>query len=151
GLNVSALNNYIKGYFNLSNKAGLAMEGAIDSKFHLDDIKKLYPVKGMDLRGDLAINVKTKGKYIPTHKVYPITKADINLSNGYIQNKYYPHPIENLQVSANLSDNTGSLNGLKVNIKPISLTFEGQPFMVRADLKNFNDLQYNIHSQGTLD
>ncbi|HEX3385611.1 MAG TPA: hypothetical protein VHS53_10505, partial [Mucilaginibacter sp.] len=151
GLNASALNNYIKGYLNLSNKSGLAMDGAIDSKFHLDDIKKLYPVKGMDLRGDLAINLKTKGKYIPAHKVYPVTTASINLANGYIQTKYYPHPIENLQVSANLSDNTGSLKGLRVNIKPISMTFEGEPFMVQADLKNFADLQYNIHSQGTLD
>jgi AsmA protein len=151
GLNVSALNNYIKGYFNLSNKNGLAMDGAIDSRFHLDDIKKLYPVKGIDLRGDLAINLKTKGKYIPAHKVYPVTMASINLANGYIQTKYYPHPIENLQVSANLIDNTGSLKGLRVNIKPVSLTFEGEPFMVQADLKNFADLQYNIHSQGTLD
>jgi len=54
-------------------------------------------------------------------------------------------------VSASLTDNMGSLSGLKVNIKPVSLTFEGQPFLVRADLKNFADLQYNIHSQGTID
>jgi len=151
GLNLSALDNYIRGYFNLSNKNGLAMDGAIQSKFRLDDIKKLYPVQGMDIRGNLAIDVKTKGRYIPAHKIYPITTASIDLSNGYIQTKYYPHPIQNLQISASISDNTGSLNGLKVNIKPVSLTFEGQPFMVRANLKNFADLQYNIHSQGTLD
>lgn len=150
-LNISALDNFIKGYFNLSNETGLTMDGAIQSKFHLDDIKKIYPVKGMDIRGDLAIDMKTKGRYIPAHKIYPVTNATINLVNGYIQTKYYPHPIENLQVSATLSDNTGSLNGLKVNIKPVSLTFEGQPFLVRADLRNFADLQYNIHSQGTID
>ncbi|MGZ3999560.1 MAG: AsmA family protein [Mucilaginibacter sp.] len=150
-LNISALNNFIKGYFNLSNETGLTMDGAIQSKFHLDDIKKIYPVKGMDLRGDLAIDVKTKGRYIPASKIYPVTNASINLNNGYIQTKYYPHPIQNLQVSASLSDNTGSLSGLKVNIKPVSLTFEGQPFLVKADLRNFADLQYNIHSQGTID
>lgn len=149
-LNANALNNYLKGYFNLSNMAGLAMDGALQSKFHLDDIKKIYPVKGMDLRGDLSFDVQTKGRYIPARKIYPVTKAEIDLQNGYIQTKYYPHPVRDLQVSANIVNTTGSMSGLRVNIKPISLKFEGQPFMIRADLRNFADLQYNIRSQGTL-
>ncbi len=150
-LNVTALDNFLKGYFKLSNKSGLMMDGALQSNFHLDDIKKIYPVKGMDLRGDLTMDVTTKGRYIPKSKIYPVMKAAINLKNGYIQTKYYPAPIEDLQVSANITDNTGSLKGLHVSIKPVSLKFEGQPFTVKADLKNFADLQYNIHSQGTLD
>ena len=150
-LNVTALDNFLKGYFKLSNKSGLMMDAALQSKFNLDDIKKIYPVKGMELRGDLTMDVVTKGRYIPKSKIYPVMKAAINLKNGYIQTKYYPAPIEDLQVSANITDNTGSLKGLHVNIKPVSLKFEGQPFIVKADLKNFADLQYNIHSQGTLD
>jgi AsmA protein len=150
-LNVTALDNFLKGYFKLSNKSGLMMDAALQSNFHLDDIKKIYPVKGMDLRGDLTIDVTTKGRCIPKSKIYPVMKAAINLKNGYVKTKYYPAPIEDLQVSANITDNTGSLKGLHVNIKPVSLKFEGQPFLVKADLKNFADLQYNIHSQGTLD
>ncbi|HVW15170.1 MAG TPA: AsmA-like C-terminal region-containing protein [Mucilaginibacter sp.] len=150
-LNVNALTNYLKGYLKLSNADGLAVDGALQSKFHLDDLKRIYPIEGSDLRGDLAFDLRTKGRYIPKRKIYPVTKAEINLQNGYIKTKYYPDPIQNLQISANLTDNTGSLSGLRVNIKPISLTFEGQPFVLMADLKNFNDLQYNIRSHGTLD
>ncbi|MBS1502450.1 MAG: AsmA family protein, partial [Bacteroidetes bacterium] len=150
-LNVNALTNYLKGYFKLSNADGLAVDGALQSKFHLDDLKQIYPIEGSDVRGDLSFNIQAKGRYIPKRKIYPVTKAEIDLQNGYIKTKYYPDPIQNLQVSANLADNTGSLSGLKVGIKPISLSFEGQPFVLIADLKNFNDLQYNIHSQGTLD
>ncbi|HTI60441.1 AsmA family protein [Mucilaginibacter sp.] len=150
-LNVNALNNYLKGYFKLSNASGLAMDGALQSKFSLDDLKKIYPVEGSDLRGDLSFDVEAKGRYIPKQKIFPVIKADINLANGYIKTKYYPDPIKDVQVSASITDNTGSLSGLKVNIKPVSLTFEGQPFLLKADLRNFADLQYNIHSKGTLD
>ncbi|MDO3626539.1 AsmA family protein [Mucilaginibacter sp. BT774] len=150
-LNASALSNFIKGYFKLSNADGLAMDGSIQSKFHLADLKQLYPIDSADVRGDLSIDVNTKGRYIPERKIYPVTKASINLSNGYVQTKYYPHPIEDLQISANIINTTGTLNGMKVFIKPVSLKFEGQPFMVKADLKNFADLQYNISSHGTLD
>ncbi|HJP63674.1 MAG TPA: AsmA-like C-terminal region-containing protein, partial [Mucilaginibacter sp.] len=150
-LNANALSNYLKGYFNLSNTNGLAMDAALKAKFRLDDLKQIYPVEGSDIRGDLTFDMQTKGRYIPKSKIFPVMKADINLVNGYIKTKYYPDPIKDLQISANITDNTGSLSGLKVNIKPVSLTFEGQPFLLKADLKNFADLQYNIHSQGTLD
>jgi AsmA protein len=150
-LNVNALNNFIKGYFRLSNTSGLMMDGALQAKFHLADLKQFYPADNMDIRGDLDMDVKTKGKYIAARKIYPVTKAAINLKDGYIQTKYYPHPIENLQISANIVNTTGSLSGLKVAIKPVSLKFEGQPFLLKADLQNFANLRYNITSQGTLD
>jgi len=150
-LNASALDNFIKGYFKLSNANGLAMDGALQSKFHLADLNQLYPIDSTDLRGDLSFDVNTRGRYIPAKKIYPVTKASINLSNGYLQTKYYPHPIQNLQISANITNTTGTLNSMKVFIKPISLNFEGKPFVLKADLKNFADLQYNISSHGTLD
>ncbi len=150
-LNASALNNFIKGYFKLSNASGLTMDGQLQSKFHLDDLKQIYPVDGADIRGDLSIDVNTKGRYIAARKIYPVTKATINLQNGYIKTKYYPHPVEDLQVSADITNTTGTLNGMKVNIKPVSLKFEGQPFLLQADLRNFADLQYSIKSKGTLD
>ena len=64
-LNVSALDNFIKGYFKLSNEVGLNDGRRVAIKISLDDIKKIYPVKGMDIRGDLTIDMKTKGRYIP--------------------------------------------------------------------------------------
>lgn len=150
-LNANALNNFIKGYFRLSNKAGLMMDGGLQASFHLDDLKKIYPIDSAEVRGDLDFNVQTKGKYIPARKTFPVTKAVINLHNGYIQTKYYPHPVEDLQISADITNTTGTLGGTRVDIKPVSLKFEGQPFMLKADLKNFADLQYNIKSRGTLD
>jgi AsmA protein len=150
-LNASALNNFIKGYFKLSNASGLTMDGSLQSKFHLDDLKQIYPIDSADVRGDLSIDVNTKGRYIPARKLFPVTNIAINLKNGYIKTKYYPHPVEDLQVSADIVNTTGTLNGMKVNIKPVSLKFEGQPFLLKADLRNFADLQYSIKSKGTLD
>jgi len=150
-INITALNNYIKGHFSLNNTSGIFINTAADIKFNLGDIKNIYPVDGLDLRGVINANVQTKGKYLPAHNVYPVTKADINLENGYIQTKYYPHPVKDIQVSASIVNNTNSLKGLKVNIKPVSLNFEGNPFILKANLKNFDDLEYRISSQGTMD
>ncbi|MDN3549297.1 AsmA family protein [Mucilaginibacter aquaedulcis] len=151
-LNMLALNNYVKGYFKVSNTAGTLIDAGIKAKFHLADIKQFMPADtSMDIRGDLNADVQTKGHYIPAKRIFPVTKALLELKDGYIQTKYYPHPLQDIQVSADITNNTGSLKGLKVNIKPVSFKFEGQPFMLKADLKNFDDLDYRIASHGRLD
>ncbi|HEY4323173.1 MAG TPA: AsmA-like C-terminal region-containing protein [Mucilaginibacter sp.] len=149
--NANALNNFIKGYFKLSVAEGFPTDANLQAKFNLADIKKFYPLDSMDFKGMLVADMQTKGKYIPAKNVFPVTKANISLQNGSVQTKYYPHPIENIQVNTNIYNNTGSLKGLKVSIKPASFVFEGKPFTVSADLKNFNDLEYNVTSHGTID
>lgn len=151
-LNAIALNNYIKGYLKLSNTAGAMIDAGLQTKFHLSDVKQFLPAdSGMDVRGDLDANLQIKGRYIPERGIFPVTDAKLELKNGYVQTKYYPHPVQDIQVSADITNNTSSLKGLKVNIKPVSFNFEGQPFMLKADLHNFDDLNYRVASRGQLD
>lgn len=150
-LNVIALNNYLKGYLKLSNTAGALIDAGIKAKFHMADLKQFLPADSIDIRGDLTADVQTKGRYIPARRIFPVTNAQLSLQNGYIQTKYYPHPLQDIQISADIHNNTGSLKGLKVNIKPVSFKFEGQPFLLKADLRNFDDLDYRVASRGSLD
>ncbi|MDN5287228.1 MAG: AsmA family protein [Mucilaginibacter sp.] len=150
-LNMLALNNYIKGYFKLSNTAGALIDADLKAKFHMTDLKKFLPADSIDIRGDLSADVQTKGRYIPARRIFPVTNAQISLQNGYIQTKYYPHPLQDIQVNADIRNTNGALNGTRVNIKPVSFKFEGQPFQLKADLHNFDDLNYHIASHGSLD
>lgn len=150
-INATVLENYIKGYFKMTAATGFPMDAGLKAKFNLADIKQFYPVEGVSLSGNLLGNVQVKGKYLPKKGIYPVTKANVSLQNGSIQTKYYPHPIQNIDVNTEITNNTGSLKGLKVLIKPVSFVFEGEPFTFKADLKDFSNLQYNIASNGTLD
>jgi len=149
-LYASALNNYVKGYFKLGNTADFPVDAALKIKFHLADIKQFYPIDSTELKGDLNADITTKGKYLPAKKMFPVTVADISMVNGSIKTKYYPHPIENIQVSTSIVNRTGTLQGTTVVVKPISFEFEGEPFTLQANLRNFNNLQYNVKSHGTI-
>ncbi len=151
GFTASALTDQIKGFFKINASDGYPMEMGLTTAFNLADIKQVYPVNGLSLSGMLSADVHVKGRYLPKKNIFPVTNANISLKNGSIQTKYYPHPIENIQVNTNIYDNTISLKGLKVAIKPVSFVFEGKPFTFKADLKNFNNLEYNITSAGTID
>ena len=152
-LNANVLENFIKGHFKMTAAPGFPMDAALQAKFNMADIRKVYPIDslGVSLAGNLAANLETKGKYLPAKKIFPVTKINISLQNGQIKTKYYPHPIENIQVNTNISNSTGTLTGMKVLIKPVSFMFEGKPFTFSADLKNFDNINYKINSSGTLD
>jgi AsmA protein len=149
--NANVLGSYIKGFFRLDNLGDASIEAGLETVFHLADIKKVYPLDSMELAGDLAIHIKTKGSYQPAHHLFPVTQADLSLDNGSIQTKYYPYPVEKIHAGARIISRSGSLKDLDVTLTPLDLLFEGQPFTLKADLKDFTDLNYNITSNGTLD
>jgi len=150
-LNAQVLNNFIKGFFRMSNSKDFPINAELKSVFNLADVKQFYPLDSLSLAGNLGIDVQTSGKYIPAKKIFPVTTARFSIQNGSIQTQYYPAPVENIQVSALVSSKKGSMTDLAVEITPVSFRFEGQPFFLKADLKNFSNLRYNISSRGTLD
>ena len=148
-LNANMLSDYIKGYFKLNYLTNV--DADIKALLHLGNIKQYFPLDSLDLSGDLNIDIVSKGNYSPAKKQFPVTKANFNLQNGVIKTKYYPHPIEKIQVVADAVNNKGTLADMQFNVQPISFVFEDQPFTIKADLKNFEDLKYDITSNGTLD
>lgn len=150
-LNATALNNFIKGQFHLYDAKDYSMDADISSVINLAEIQKFYPLDSMSVAGDLNVDIKAKGKYIPEKRVFPVTTAKLSLHNGSVQTKYYPHPIEQIQVDAAVVNTTGNMKGMKVNVTPISFLFEGQPFKIKADLQNFDNLKYDVASKGIID
>jgi AsmA protein len=127
------------------------ISAAVRSEMDLGKWDRALGFAAADLKGQCSLQLKAEGQYDPAKKLLPVMEADIQLNNGLIQTKYYPHPVEQIQVGAKIISKTGSLKDLDITITPVSLVFEGQPFTLKADLQNFTDLNYTLSSQGTLD
>ena len=150
-INAKVMSNFIKGHFNITNEPDFPLEGQLQTVFHLSDIKQFYPLDSLDLNGDLNIDINTKGKYNPAKRLFPVTTALLKLDNGSVKTKYYPAPLQKINIDATVINTTGKMNDLKVDLKPVSFELDNLPFMVQASLQQFNDLRYAIASKGTLD
>ncbi len=150
-INANVLSNYIKGFFKLSGGDNYPIEANIKSKFNLADVKQFYPLDSIDLKGNLLVDVLSSGTYNPAKKAFPKTTAAISLVDGSVKTKYYPNPIEKINVEAAVANNDGTLKGTTISIKPASLMFEKQPFVVKASIENLSDIKYDITSNGVLD
>lgn len=150
-LNAEVLGNYLKGYLQLHNAQEPHVDASLKGLLHMADVEKFYPLDGVDMTGDLNINIQSKGIYRPVRDLFPVTTAALTMNNGAVHTKYYRHPIEKINVNATLTDTAGSLHDLRIDIKPVSFEFEGQTFTLKAALNNFDDLHYNILANGIID
>ncbi|PUZ21545.1 AsmA protein [Chitinophaga costaii] len=150
-INARLLSNYIKGYFRLSNAQAPLIDAQLGAVLHLADVQQCYKTDSLAMGGDLHLNVVTKGSYLPAKRLFPVTTARLIMNNGSVQTKYYPSPLQNIQVDATVTNTTGTMRSLNVNLKPVAFELEGQPFTLQADLNNFDDLRYRVTSQGVID
>ncbi len=150
-IQVKAIDNFLKGFVHISGAKNYPVDAQLQSMIDLASIKQFYPIDSVDLKGALNIDLVTKGYYNPSQKLLPVTSAKIILNDGSVRTKYYPRPIEQIQVDATVKTTKGTMQDLYVNIKPISFSFEGQPFRLKADLSNFDNLRYVVTSRGVID
>jgi AsmA protein len=150
-LNVSYLNNYIKGFIDYYGGKQTKVDANLKGRIKLSSLEKIYPVDSLDLAGDLNIDLISKGKIDIDKKVFPATQASIKLSNGLVKTKYYPRPVEKINIDAIVKSRDGSIKNTSVFIKPLSFYFEGQPFEIKASLNNFDNLRYDVSVKGLAD
>jgi AsmA protein len=150
-IDIKALDNSIKGFVRLANTKDFPIDADLDVAFRLSDIKKFYPLDSLDVNGDVLMNIRSTGNYQPAKKMFPKTEAIVKMENGSLRTKYYPAPIEKIAINATVKNKEGTLSDLEVAIQPVSFEFEGKPFMIKADLENFNNVRYHIVSRGEID
>lgn len=150
-INIQALSNYIRGFAKLKTAENNPIDVQLKSMINFAEIKNFYPLKDLELSGELHLDVQSKGGYNKLKKLFPVTTASIKLANGRIKTAHFDQPLEQIVVDGSLVNRDGSLRGTQLNIKPISFQMAGQPFMLKADLRNFDNMSYNVSSKGTVD
>lgn len=143
--------DYVKAIIKTEGVSKPSIDAKINTAVDLANLDSAFGIGNMDLKGKLNIAINSKGIYDKVNKVIPITKGTISLKNGYLKTDYYPNPIKNITLLANVSDNSGSLKDLKINLSPASFEFEGKPIYVQAILENLENVNYDIKAKGELE
>ena len=128
----------------------LKIDSKVKSKLDLAFLSNALQIPNFKLAGSLDADIVSKGDYIKKDKKFPVTKGKFELTNGFIQTAYYPKPIQNINLKANLNSPTGEFKDASFVLSPANFTFEGEPFNLNASFKNFDDINYDVKAKGTL-
>lgn len=150
-LSLNINKDYLKSKFYVKGASTPDINGEFKAKIDLEKLTKALGIPDIELKGTLAGDIKTNGKFDQKNRLFPVTSGIINLENGFIKTKYYPNPITNIIIKSKIENNKGTFDDLKVSLKPAQFTFEGKPVFVEANLSNFDDLTYDVKAKGELD
>jgi len=141
---------YLTSSFHLKGLKNMFIQSKLKSELDLAKLSRGMGLQTVQMNGLLFTDVTASGMINYKNKILPVIDAKISLKNGWVQTKYYPAPIEKINVDATIQNHNGSLKDLSINVLPVSFVFEGQPFQMQMNLKDFSNIQYNISSSGTL-
>lgn len=128
----------------------ITIDSKMKSKLDLAFLSNALQVPNFKLAGNLDADIVSKGNYSKEDRKFPITKGNFEIKNGFIQTAYYPKPIQNINLKANLNSPTGDFKDASFVLSPANFTFEGELFNLNASFKNFEDINYDVKAKGTL-
>jgi hypothetical protein len=143
--------NPLSGRFTLANLRHYDMDGALNGKLNLEELTSIFPIDGLDLKGMLDINANAKGRYDSVAQVIPAIDARMLLSNGYVKSEDYPAPIEKLNVTARIQNNTGKMNDFLVDFSQFGFELEEETVSGRLKIADFSLLNWDGEIKGAVD
>jgi len=143
-------NNNFRAYVRTKGLNEMQVNADIRGAVNLQTLQQALGLKDIDVRGLMDTNIKANGVFSMDKKLFPKTNGYINLKNGFVKTKYYPNPIQNINVIANVINTDGTFRSLGIKLDPFKFDFEGNPVFVNADLKDFEDLLYKVKAKGVL-
>jgi len=142
--------NYLKAQLKMNGLSTPDIDLVLNSKIDLEKLNRALGVSDIELKGMLVSDLKAKGKFDQKQRLFPNAGGTLNLKNGFVKTQYYPNPITDINIVSRVNNTKGTYDGISVVLEPAGFSFEGEPFWVKANLKNFDDLNYDIKAKGTL-
>lgn len=154
-----ALNNFhllmdkepFDGKLIIENLVNYPIDAALVGKINLDDINKMVPMEGLTLKGFLDMDLKANGIYDSIKQIMPKLDGRLVLNNGYIKSADFPATLDNFNVNAILTNNTGNFSDFLMNLSRFSFTMDGEPFEGRMTVANLNNYNWDLLAKGTVD
>jgi AsmA protein len=142
--------DYFNAYLRSKGLSEMTVDASVKGALDLAVVDAAIGLNTIDLRGILKTDIKAKGLFSTSKKLFPKTIGGISLRQGWLKTESYPNPITDITFVANVLNKAGTFQDLIIAVAPASFVFEGNPMYVNATLSDFGDLAYNAKIKGEL-
>jgi AsmA protein len=122
----------------------------ITGSLDLDLLTRALGFKSMKMGGLLQYKAEIDGIYNTKKRVLPVMDLTVGLKDGMVSTTRYPGTLHDFNAEVSITDKSGGYSDLKIVADPFSFIFDGNPFNLVAKMEDFDNLKYDISSQGDL-
>lgn len=127
------------------------VDANISAKLNLAELSKMFPVEGLDMRGNYALNVSAKGVYDSLKKTIPAIDAAMSLANGYMKSAEFPLPLQDLNFNATVKNTSGKMAETFIAVRDFSMSMDGEKFIADMLIQNLDDYTWDVKAKGGID
>jgi AsmA-like C-terminal region/AsmA family len=127
------------------------MKANLAAKLNLAELTKMFPMDGLELRGNYAINLKANGVYDSIKKIIPAIDASMSLANGFVKSNEFPLPIQDLHFSSTIKNTSGKMAETTINVNDLALQLDGEKFTADMMLQNLDNYTWDVKAKGGID
>ncbi|MES2517747.1 MAG: AsmA-like C-terminal region-containing protein [Bacteroidota bacterium] len=155
-INLSSFNllfgaNPVKGNVFIKGLQKSIIDANLIAKLDLQQLIRIFPMNGLEMRGLYDVNLKAKGTYDTLTKQFPQVNAIMSLANGFIKSDKFPESIQNINAKATLLNTDGALASTRLDISNLRMILEGEPFTTNGSVENFENYNWDIKAKGKID
>jgi hypothetical protein len=127
------------------------VDAAVNAKLNLAELNKMFPMEGLAMKGNYAIDLKAKGVYDSLRKTIPAIDANMSLADGYVKSNDFPLPLEDLHFSSNIKNSSGRMAETTIRVDDFSMLMDGEKFRADLLLQNLEDYTWDLKADGGVD
>ncbi len=127
------------------------LDANLMAKLNLAELSKMFPIEGLDMKGNYAVNLTAKGVYDSLKKTMPAMDAAMSLSNGYVKSAEFPIPLQNLSFTSTIKNASGKLAETFILVKDFIVVMDGEKFEADLAVENLDDYKWDLNANGGID
>jgi uncharacterized protein involved in outer membrane biogenesis len=127
------------------------VDANIVAKLNLAELSKMFPLEGLDMKGNYALNLTAKGVYDSLKKVIPAIDASMSLANGYVKSNEFPLPLQDLHFNSTIKNSSGKMAETVIRVSDLSMVMENEKFNADLLLQNLDDYTWDLKAKGGID
>jgi hypothetical protein len=135
----------------IENLKDYRMNGNLKASLNLSELSQMFPMEGLEMKGQFSINASAKGVYDSLKKIIPAIDASMALSKGFIKSSEFPLPLEDLHFSTSINNTSGNMAETMISIKDFGMLMDGEKFTADLKLQNLNDYTWDAKVNGGID
>ncbi len=127
------------------------VDANIAAKLNLAELSKMFPMEGLEMKGNYAINLTAKGVYDSLKKSIPSIDATMSLANGYVKSSEFPLPLQDLAFHSTIKNSSGKMAETFIAVKNLSMMLDNEKFTADLLLENLDDYTWDLKAKGGID
>ncbi len=123
----------------------------VKAKLNLAELTTMFPMEGMEMKGDFNFNLLANGVYDSVTSQIPKIDMDMSLANGFVKSADFPAPLENVRFTSSVKNETGKMAETVIRVNDFNMLLDKEPLTANLIVQNLDNYTWDASVKGTVD